>query len=107
MDTDDEQEITAGVVDNKITDSDKMLNDHMDMLQSVADNTETTINNDDNKKENSKSNVNNVGFLATLDKLERGELNGKIVDKHSDVNHSNDNTINNAQSKMTDFFTKK
>ena len=107
MDTDDEQEITAGVVDNKITDSDKMLNDHMDMLQSVADNTETTINNDDNKKENSKSNVNNVGFLATLDKLERGELNGKIVDKHSDVNHSSDKTINNAQSKMTDFFTKK
>ena len=32
MDTDDEQEITAAVVDNNVTDSDKLLNGHMDIM---------------------------------------------------------------------------
>ena len=109
MDTDDEQEITAAVVDNNVTDSDKLLNDHMDMLQSTnnVDKKEIIVKNDDNKKEETNSEVKNVGLLATLDKLERGELNDKIVDKPSDTNNSNDKTINNAQSKMTDFFAKK
>ena len=109
MDTDDEQEITAAVVDNNVTDSDKILNDHMDMLQSThnVDNKETIDKNDDHNKEESSSEAKNVGLIATLDKLERGELNDKIVDKPSETNNSNDKTINNAQSKMTDFFAKK
>jgi len=111
-DTDEE---IVDVGETLMTESDKLLNDHMDAIEkdidkSVDREVDKGVKIDQSEasavvhsSEDSK-NMKNVGLLAALDQMEKGELNKPLP---NNVKEAEKGSSSNIQSKVTDFFSKK
>ena len=104
--TDEETEV---VNDPERRLSEKVTEDDMNKLKEYLKDNEVEKKNINGNSEVHTPNTKNDGFLATLDKMERGEFKGVGAVKEVDdvIETAEEGVKSKDQSKMTDFFKKK